>query len=66
MEGTVAGCVGRDPTSADATFGAPERLSGVEQQQVPDTRLWMAAFLALALALIAAALAWQAFGPPIK
>jgi len=38
----------------------------VEHQQVPDTRLWMAAFLALALTMILAALAWQLFGPPIR
>jgi hypothetical protein len=38
----------------------------VEQQQVPDTRLWMVAFLGLALAMIAAALTWEAFGPPIR
>ena len=38
----------------------------MEQQQVPDTRLWMAAFLGLALTMIVIALAWQAWGPPIK
>jgi hypothetical protein len=38
----------------------------VEQQQVPDTRLWMAAFLGLALAMITGALALWTFGPPIK
>jgi hypothetical protein len=38
----------------------------MEQQQVPGTRLWMAAFLALALTMILAALAWQSFGPPIR
>jgi hypothetical protein len=38
----------------------------MEHQQVPDTRLWMAAFLGLALTLILTALAWQAFGPPIR
>jgi hypothetical protein len=37
----------------------------MEQQQVPDTRLWMAAFLGLALTMIVAAVAWLAFGPPI-
>ena len=65
MEGTVAGCVGRDPTSA-ATFGASERLTGVEHQQIPDTRLWMAAFLGVALTMIVVALGWLAFGPPIR
>ena len=38
----------------------------MEQQQVPDTRLWMVAFLAVALVMIVAALAWQEFGPPIR
>jgi len=38
----------------------------VEQQQVPDTRRWMVAFLALALTMIAVAVAVQAFGPPIR
>jgi hypothetical protein len=38
----------------------------MEHQQAPDTRLWMVAFLGLALAMIGAALAWQAFGPPIR
>jgi hypothetical protein len=38
----------------------------MEQQQIPDTRPWMAAFLGLALMMIGAALAWQAFGPPIR
>ena len=38
----------------------------MEQQQAPDTWLWIAAFLGLALTLIAAALAWSAFGPPIR
>jgi type II secretory pathway component PulK len=37
----------------------------MEQHQVPGTRVWMAAFLALALTMIVAALAWSAFGPPI-
>jgi hypothetical protein len=38
----------------------------VEHQKVPDTRPWMVAFLGVALAMIAAALAWQSFGPPIR
>jgi hypothetical protein len=38
----------------------------MEQQQVPDTRPWMVVFVAVALAMIAAALAWQAYGPPIR
>ena len=38
----------------------------MEHQQVPDTRPWMVAFLGLALAMIVAALAWQAYGPPIR
>jgi len=38
----------------------------VEHQQVPDTRRWMVAFLALALTMIAVAVAVQAFGPPIR
>jgi hypothetical protein len=37
----------------------------MEQQHVPDTGPWMAAFLGLALTMIVAALAWLAFGPPI-
>jgi len=44
----------------------PNVSAAVEHQQVPDTRLWMAALLALALAMILAALAWQLFGPPIR
>ena len=38
----------------------------MEQQHVPDTRLWMVAFLGLALTMIVAAIAWSAFGPPIR
>jgi hypothetical protein len=38
----------------------------MEHQQVPDTRRWMVAFLALALTMIAVALALQAFGPQIR
>jgi hypothetical protein len=38
----------------------------MEHQQVPDTRLWMAAFLGLALTMIAIAIAWQTWGPPIR
>jgi hypothetical protein len=38
----------------------------MEQQQDPDTRLWTVAFLAFALMMIVSALAWQAFGPPIR
>ena len=65
MEGTVAGWAAILPARTQPF--APRNVSpAVEQQQVPDTRLWMAAFLVLALALIAAALAWQAFGPPIR
>ena len=46
---------------------APPNVSRpMEQQQVPDTRLWMVAFLAVALVMIVAALAWQEFGPPIR
>jgi hypothetical protein len=37
----------------------------MEQQQVPDTRLWMLAFLGLALAMILVALGWLTWGPPI-
>jgi len=47
-------------------LGPPNVVWSMEQQQVPDTRLWMAAFLGVALAMIAVALAWQAYGPPIK
>ena len=46
-------------------FAATGVSQAMEQQQVPDTRLWMAAFLALAVTMIVAALAWLAFGPPI-
>jgi hypothetical protein len=38
----------------------------MEQQQAPDTRLWMIAFLAFALLLVVTALAWLAVGPPIS
>ena len=38
----------------------------MEQQQTPDTRLWMAAFLGLALMMIVTAVAWLAVGPPIR
>jgi hypothetical protein len=57
--------LGGDPTSAGATFAAAKRLTGVEQQ-VPDTRLWMVAFLGLAFAMVAVAVAWLAVGPPIR
>jgi hypothetical protein len=46
---------------------APDDVSpAMEQQQAPDTRLWMAAFLGLALTMIVGALAWLAVGPPIR
>ena len=38
----------------------------MEQQQLPDTRPWMAAFLGLALMMVVAAVALLAFGPPIR
>ena len=65
MEGTVAGWAAILPAQPQPL--APRNVSpAMEQQQVPDTRPWVAAFLVLALTLIAAALAWQAFGPPIR
>jgi len=38
----------------------------MEHRQTPDTRRWMVVFLAVALIMIAAASAWQVFGPPIR
>jgi hypothetical protein len=37
----------------------------VLDERSPDTRLWMAMFLAVALAMIVVGVAWLAFGPPI-
>jgi len=45
---------------------APDDVSPAMDQQAPDTRLWMAAFLGIALTMIVAALAWLAVGPPIR
>jgi hypothetical protein len=38
----------------------------MEHQQLPDTRLWMAAFLGVALTMILGAIAWLAIGSPIR
>jgi len=38
----------------------------MEQHQAPDTRLWMLAFLGLAVMMIVTAIAWLAVGPPIR
>jgi hypothetical protein len=38
----------------------------MEHQQAPDTRLWMVAFLALAVLMIVTAITWLAVGPPIR
>jgi len=66
VEGTVAGAWAAILPAPTQPL-APRNVSrAMEQQQVPDTRLWMVAFLGLALTMIVAAIAWSAFGPPIR
>jgi hypothetical protein len=48
------------------TFRALGRLPAVMHERAEDTRVWMAAFLAIALVMIAAGVGWLAFGPPIR
>jgi hypothetical protein len=41
------------------------RLPIAMEQHAEDTTLWMVLFLAVAILMIVAGLAWMAFGPPI-
>jgi hypothetical protein len=66
VEGTVVGAWAAILAVRAQPLALPDVSRAMEQQQVPDTRPWMAAFLVLALTMIAIAIAWQAYGPPIR
>ena len=62
---TSGRCPAEDRAGRPATNRRRMRLPCAMEQQAEDTTIWMVLFLAIAILMVFAALAWMAFGPPI-